>query len=125
MEFTADSFNWRNTTAQDLLVYAYDLRDPYLSDKRHLLPGGAKWVNDDWVDVDVMGRIMEDLEKDGRRFYSIDSGQSAVLLYLNTPMAARLNKHIGDTAKPVLGPPKPQNPARDQKTAKWWEFWRH
>ena len=51
MEFTADSFNWRNTTAQDLLVYAYDLRDPYLSDKRHLLPGGAKWVNDDWVDI--------------------------------------------------------------------------
>jgi uncharacterized protein (TIGR03435 family) len=51
MEFTADGFNWRNTTAQDLLVYAYDLRDPHVSDKRRLLPGGAKWVNLDWVDI--------------------------------------------------------------------------
>jgi hypothetical protein len=51
MEFTADGFNWRNTTAQDLLVYAYDLRDPHLSDKRRLIPGGAKWMNYDWVDI--------------------------------------------------------------------------
>jgi bla regulator protein blaR1 len=51
MEFTAVGFNWRNTTAQDLLVYAYALCDPHLSDKRRLIPGGAKWMNLDWLDV--------------------------------------------------------------------------
>lgn len=51
MEFTADGFNWRNTTAQDLLVYAYDLRDPHSSNHQRLLPGGAKWMNFDWFDI--------------------------------------------------------------------------
>jgi hypothetical protein len=42
MEFTADGFNWRNTIAQDLLVYEYDLRDPKLSHRARLIPGGEK-----------------------------------------------------------------------------------
>ena len=51
MEFTADGFNWRNTTAQALLVYAYNLRDPHVSDRQRLFPGGAKWVNLDLIDI--------------------------------------------------------------------------
>jgi uncharacterized protein (TIGR03435 family) len=51
MDFTADRFEWRNTITQDLLVYAYDLRDPKLSRRARLLPGGAKWMFSDWFDV--------------------------------------------------------------------------
>lgn len=51
MDFTADRFEWRNTIAQDLLVYAYDLRDPKLSHRARLIPGGAKWMFVDWFDV--------------------------------------------------------------------------
>lgn len=35
-------------------------------------------ANDDWVDTQVVARIMADLERDGSRFYLIDSGQSAM-----------------------------------------------
>jgi bla regulator protein BlaR1 len=51
MEFTAVGFNWRNTIAQALLVYAYDLRDPRLSNRQRLIPGGEKWMFWDWFDV--------------------------------------------------------------------------
>ena len=78
-----------------------------------------------WVDAIVISRILVDLESDGRRFYSIDSGQSAILVYLDPPMAAKLNQLIGDTARPVLESSTPQNHPRDQKPGRWWEFWRH
>ena len=51
IDFTADGFNWRNTTAQDLLVYAFDLRAPHVSDKERVMSGGARWMNFDWYDV--------------------------------------------------------------------------
>ena len=51
MEFTPDAFIWRNTTAQDLLVYAYNLRDPKFSRRARLIPGGGKWMFWDWFDV--------------------------------------------------------------------------
>jgi bla regulator protein blaR1 len=58
MEFTAAGFNWRNTIAQDLLVYAYDLRDPRLSNRQRLIPGGEKWMFWDWFEVQA--RISEE-----------------------------------------------------------------
>jgi hypothetical protein len=58
-------------------------------------------ANNDWVDANVMARIMGDLEADLRRFYQIDSGQAAVMLYLDAPGAAKLNQLIGGTAKPA------------------------
>jgi uncharacterized protein (TIGR03435 family) len=49
--FTPDGFIWRNTIAQDILVYAYDLRDPKLSNRRRLIPGGDKWMFWEWFDI--------------------------------------------------------------------------
>jgi bla regulator protein blaR1 len=51
--FTADKFIWKNTIAQDLLVYAYDLRDPKLSNRQRLIPGGEKWMFWEWFDVEA------------------------------------------------------------------------
>jgi bla regulator protein BlaR1 len=51
MEFTPVGFNWRNTTAQDVLVYAYDLRDPRLFNRQRLIPGGEKWMFWQWFDI--------------------------------------------------------------------------
>jgi uncharacterized protein (TIGR03435 family) len=51
LHFTANGFVARNTVAQDLLVYAYDLRDPKLSNRQRLIPGGEKWMFWDWFDV--------------------------------------------------------------------------
>jgi uncharacterized protein (TIGR03435 family) len=51
MEFTPVGFNWRNTIAQALLVYAYDLRDPRLSTRQRLTPGGEKWMFWQWFDI--------------------------------------------------------------------------
>jgi hypothetical protein len=74
-------------------------------------------VNDDWVDAKVLARIMEDLEAEGRRFYQIDSGQAAVMLYLDTPTAVKLNELIGGTAKPALM--SPTNAAREPGPGRW------
>ena len=49
--FTADGFVWRNAIAQDVLVYAYDLRDPKLSNRQRLVPGGEKWMFWEWFDI--------------------------------------------------------------------------
>jgi uncharacterized protein (TIGR03435 family) len=51
LRFTADGFVTRNTIAQDLLVYAYDLRDPKLSSRHRLISGGAQWMFWDWYDI--------------------------------------------------------------------------
>jgi bla regulator protein blaR1 len=51
MRFTPDAFIWRNTVIQDVLVYAYGLRDPKLSNRQRLIPGGEKWMFWDWFDI--------------------------------------------------------------------------
>jgi uncharacterized protein (TIGR03435 family) len=51
IRFTADGFTARNIIAQALLVYAFDLRDPKLSNRQRLIPGGEKWMFWDWFDV--------------------------------------------------------------------------
>ena len=51
LRFTADGFVTHNTIAQDLIVYAYDLRDPKLSSRQRLIPGGAQWMFWDWYDI--------------------------------------------------------------------------
>ncbi len=50
-QFTPDGFICRNYTAEDLLVYAYDLRDSNLSNRQRLIPGGQKWMFWDWFDI--------------------------------------------------------------------------
>jgi uncharacterized protein (TIGR03435 family) len=48
-QFTRDGFEWLNTQAQGMIVYAYDLRDPKLGP--NLIPGAPKWIRSDWYDI--------------------------------------------------------------------------
>ena len=49
-------------------------------------------VNDDWADMMVVAYMMNDLERDGRKFRARDNGQAMVLYYLDDAAFARINK---------------------------------
>jgi uncharacterized protein (TIGR03435 family) len=58
--FSRVGFNWRNATAQAIIVYAYDLRDPKLGP--NLIPVAPKWIRSEWYDISA--RLSEaDAEK--------------------------------------------------------------
>jgi hypothetical protein len=45
---------------------------------------------------------MDDIERDGHRFFFKDNGQAMVLLYLDSETAAELNRLSNNALKPVL-----------------------
>ena len=59
-------------------------------------------VNDDWADTLTINYVMDDIERDGHRFYFKDNGQAMVLFYLNSKAAAELNRLSSNALKPVL-----------------------
>ena len=59
-------------------------------------------VNDDWADTLTLNYVMDDIERDGRRFYFKDNGQAMVLFYLDAGSAAELNRLSSNALKPVL-----------------------
>jgi hypothetical protein len=59
-------------------------------------------VNNDWADMPTLGYVMDDIERDGRRFYFKDNGQGMVLFYLDSKTAAELNRLSNNAVKPVL-----------------------
>ena len=59
-------------------------------------------VNDDWADTLTLSYVMEDIESEGQRFYSMDNGQAMVLFYLDSKTASELNRLSGNVLKPVL-----------------------
>ena len=59
-------------------------------------------VNDDWADALTLNYVMDDIERDGRRFYFKDNGQAMVLFYLDERSAAELNRLSNNALKPVL-----------------------
>ncbi len=59
-------------------------------------------VNDDWADALTLNYVMDDIERDGYRFYFKDNGQAMVLFYLDSNAAAALNRLSGNALKPVL-----------------------
>lgn len=59
-------------------------------------------VNDDWADALTLSYVMDDIERDGRRFYFKDNGQAMVLFYLDPDTAAQLNRLCDNALKPVL-----------------------
>jgi hypothetical protein len=64
-----------------------------------------KWtveVNDDWADTLTLGYVMDDIERDGHRFYFKDNGQAMVLFYLDPQTATELNRLSNDALAPVL-----------------------
>lgn len=59
-------------------------------------------VNDDWADTLTLSYVMDDIERDGFRFYFKDNGQAMVLFYLDPRTAAELNRLSNNALKPVL-----------------------
>jgi hypothetical protein len=59
-------------------------------------------VNDDWADTLTLNYVMDDIERDGRRFYFKDNGQAMVLFYLDARTATELNRLSNNALKPVL-----------------------
>jgi hypothetical protein len=59
-------------------------------------------VNDDWADTLTLNYVMDDIERDGRRFYFKDNGQAMVLFYLDPGTAAELNRLSNNALKPVI-----------------------
>ena len=79
--FTADGFVWKNAIAQGILVYAYNLRDPKLSNRQRLIPGGEKWMFWDWFDIearmsDAEITTLQELSPDGQETYERELVQS-------------------------------------------------
>lgn len=52
-------------------------------------------INDDWADLMVVSYVIDDIERDGKRFYTKDNGQAMVLFYLDADTAARVNALSG------------------------------
>lgn len=59
-------------------------------------------VNDDWADTLTLNYVMDDIERDGLRYYFKDNGQAMVLFYLDADKAAKLNRLSNNGLKPVL-----------------------
>lgn len=49
-------------------------------------------VDNDWADPETVGSIMEDIERDGKRFYAKDNGQASIWFYLDKSTADKLNR---------------------------------
>ncbi|OJJ20615.1 hypothetical protein BKI52_16615 [marine bacterium AO1-C] len=58
-------------------------------------------VNDDWVDTMAMSNIIEDIERDGKRFYFKDNGQAMIIFYLDEKTAQELNKLSNNALEPL------------------------
>jgi hypothetical protein len=59
-------------------------------------------LNDDWADMMALSYVMEDLQRDGKQFYSIDNGQSMILFYLDLETANRLGDLCNEDLEPVI-----------------------
>jgi hypothetical protein len=59
-------------------------------------------VKDDWADMLTLNYVMDDIQGDGQRFYFKDNGQAMVLFYLDSAMAAELNRLSNNALNPVL-----------------------
>lgn len=59
-------------------------------------------VNDDWADTLTLSYVMDDIERDGYRFYAKENGQAQVLYYLDTKTAEDINALSNNALKAVL-----------------------
>ena len=64
-----------------------------------------KWpveINDDWADSLTLNYVMDDIQRNGNRFYFKDNGQAMVLFYLDSATAAELNQLSHNALLPVI-----------------------
>ena len=59
-------------------------------------------VNDDWADTLTLSYVMDDIERDGFRFYSKDNGQAMILFHLDAATADEINKLSDNSLQPVI-----------------------
>lgn len=59
-------------------------------------------ANDDWADMMTITYVMEDLQHDGKQFYSKDNGQAMILFYLDRATADRLSDLCDEDLEPVI-----------------------
>jgi xanthosine utilization system XapX-like protein len=59
-------------------------------------------INDDWADMMTLSYVMEDLQRDGKQFYSIDNGQAMILFYLDPETANKLGDLCHEDLEPVI-----------------------
>jgi plasmid maintenance system killer protein len=59
-------------------------------------------LNDDWADMMTLSYVMEDLQRDGKQFYSIDNGQAMILFYLDSETATKLGDLCDEDLEPVI-----------------------
>lgn len=58
-------------------------------------------VNDDWADSLTVSYVMDDIERDGKRFYFKDNGQAMILFFLDSDTAMELNRLSNGALKTV------------------------
>jgi len=56
-------------------------------------------VDNDWADPETVSAVMEDIERDGMRFYAKDNGQASIWFYLDSKTADKLNQLTGNALK--------------------------
>ncbi|MGY8768596.1 MAG: hypothetical protein ACKVH8_09235 [Pirellulales bacterium] len=56
-------------------------------------------VDNDWADPDTISAVIEDIERDGKRFYAKDNGQASIWFYLDTDTADKLNVLTGNALR--------------------------
>ena len=54
-------------------------------------------VDNDWADPETVGAVMDEIERDGKRFYAKDNGQASIWFYLDKETADKLN-HMTENA---------------------------
>ncbi len=59
-------------------------------------------LNDDWADMITLSYVMEDLQRDGKQFYSIDNGQAMILFYFDPETANKLGDLCNEDLEPVI-----------------------
>ncbi|MEZ6126303.1 MAG: hypothetical protein R3C49_24515 [Planctomycetaceae bacterium] len=59
-------------------------------------------VNDDWAETLTLSYVMDDIERDGFRFYSKNNGQAMILYYLDAGTAAEINELSNNSLQPVI-----------------------
>ena len=59
-------------------------------------------LNDDWADMLALSYVMEDIQRDGCQFYSLDNEQAMILTYIDLDTAAKISDLCDEDLEPVI-----------------------
>ncbi|PSB58021.1 hypothetical protein [Chamaesiphon polymorphus] len=58
--------------------------------------------NDDWADMLALSYVMEDIQRDGCQFYTLDNEQAMILVYVDADTAIKLSDLCDEDLEPVI-----------------------